>query len=124
MEIVNRSRWSTTETIRRSNKTALLQHLIWEEVVARREDNMAAFRRGMSVLQMVELMHHNPVLTKPLLIAESSSVLTSKQLIDLISSSKPEQQDECQAYERFIEFISQIEGINFYCTCTYFLFFS
>ncbi len=68
MAIVNRSRWGITEMIRKSNKSALLQQLIWEEVVARREDNMMAFRRGISILGMIELFQRHPVLTRPLLV--------------------------------------------------------
>ncbi len=110
MAIINHSRWSITESITKSNKSALLQQLIWEEVIIRREHNMKAFRRGMRILGIVDLLQRHPLLTRPLLVAEDDVVFTSQKFISLISSSKPVQLDECQAYERFIEFVSYIES--------------
>lgn len=106
--VVNHSRWSVTENITRANKTALLQQLIWEEAVVRREHNLMAFRRGMKVLGIVELLQQYPNLTRPLLVAEKS-VLSSQQFLSLIDAVKPECPDECLAYERFMEFIAYIE---------------
>ena len=43
MMIINGSRWSSIEPITKSNKGALLQQLLLEEVVIRRQANMQAF---------------------------------------------------------------------------------
>ena len=110
MAIINRSRWSITEAITKSNKSALLQQLIWEEVVLRREENLRAFRRGMSALGIVDLLQCHPVLTRPLLVFEEDVVITLQYFVSLISSLKPVQQEECSAYERFMDFLSYIES--------------
>ena len=108
MMIINSSRWSVTEMITKANKSALLQLLIWEEVVKRREENLMAFRKGMNVLGMLDMLKNYPVLTRPLLVAEDDAVLTSKEFRSLIGSSKPVVPEEIQSYNRFMEFI---EGI-------------
>ena len=46
MFIVNQSSWSIVEPVNMTNKAALLQHLIWEEVILRRESNIHAFMKG------------------------------------------------------------------------------
>lgn len=118
MGIINCSRWSISENITKSNKSVLLQHLIWEEVVSRREVNMGAFRRGMDVFGMVSLLQEHPVLTKPLLVSDPSKVLTPQKLISLIESQKSQVKEECLAFKRFIEFI---EG-NTYNVCNAYIY--
>ena len=46
LSILNNSKWGHTQAITVENKAALLQHLILEEVIVRREDNLQAFRIG------------------------------------------------------------------------------
>ena len=50
LSILNNSRWGHTQAITVENKAALLQHLILEEVIVRREDNLKAFIIGLEQL--------------------------------------------------------------------------
>lgn len=43
MFIINQSSWSIVEPVTVANRAALLQHLMWEEVILRRESNIKAF---------------------------------------------------------------------------------
>lgn len=121
MAIVNHSRWSVTDAITKSNKLALLQQLIWEEVVHRREHNLKAFRKGLNILGIVNLIQHNPNITRPLFVFDGNATLTSQQFISMIESSQPVYPDECQAYERFMEFVTLLEKGEYTCTINLFL---
>ena len=70
MMILNQSRWSIIHAVTKSNKDALLQQLILEEVIIRQEANLKAFRRGLDVLGITALLEEYPHLLKPLFIKE------------------------------------------------------
>ena len=53
-----------------ANKAALLQHLMLEEVILRRECNIQAFMQGLGHFKLLELMQQYPVLLKPSLVPE------------------------------------------------------
>ena len=124
MMIINSSRWSVIESITKNNKDALLQQLILEEVVIRREANILAFQRGMHMLGVSELIQCYPTLMRPLLVAEEK-VLTSEQFMSFIGSLKPSEPAELLAYNRFVELITYIGGMIicgtsvWYCTLIY-----
>ncbi len=97
MMIINRSRWRAIEPINKSNKGALLQQLILEEVFIRREAYILAFKRGMAVS---DLIRDYPALMRPLLVAEDS-VFTSDDFMSLIGSLKPSEPIQLLSFERF-----------------------
>ena len=55
-----------------ANKAALLQHLMLEEVILRRECNiqLQAFMQGLGHLKLLELMQQYPELLMPSLVPE------------------------------------------------------
>ena len=62
MFIINQSGWSIIEPVTMENKASLLQHLIWEEVILRREGNIQAFKQGLDCLKLLQLMQTWPCL--------------------------------------------------------------
>jgi hypothetical protein len=111
MAIVNNSRWSIVGAVNRSNKDALLQQLIEEEVIFRREHNLQSFREGLNVLGLVELIQRWPQLTMPLLV-HTDRPLTANMFKQLIKSQPPvyDDKEKVQAFKYFLDFIDHIEG--------------
>ena len=56
MSIINSSGWPVTQQITLANKTALLQGLIFDEVIAKRQDHIAAFQKGLENLKVMALI--------------------------------------------------------------------
>ena len=83
MMILNHSSWSILEAITKANKDVMLQQLILEEVIIRREAYLKAFRRGMSVLEITDKLQEYSHLLRPL---------------------------QGHAYDMFMEFVARIEG--------------
>lgn len=107
--ILNNSRWSVVDAIDKTNKDALLQQLILEEVIVRREANIRAFKRGMTVLNVSSLLEQYPVLMRPLLVDEGME-MTSQFFKSLIKSKRPDQPHQALSYDMFLEFVEFIGG--------------
>lgn len=86
--IINPSGWNITEPVTIANKAALLQQLIWEEVILRREGNIQAFKRGLNHLKLLQFMQTNADLLKPLFVAKCEEV-TAEVFMGLVSSLRP-----------------------------------
>ena len=108
--ILNQSRWSIVHAVTKSNKDALLQQLIMEEVIIRREANLKAFRRGLSVLGMTSMLEEYPHLLRPLSVEEEHPPLTVSHFKSLIDSEWPSDPVQSRAYDMFMEFVTHIEG--------------
>ena len=89
MLIINQSQWSIVEPVTTSNKSSLIQHLIWEEVIQRRDQNIQAFKRGPKQFKMVELIQKHPDMLKPLFVAQPSQEITAGEFWSLVASLKP-----------------------------------
>ena len=113
--ILNQSRWSIVEPITKSSKDALLQELVLEEVIIRRETNLKAFRRGLSVLKITDLLDEYPDLMRVLFVAGDSRSITSHQFVSLIGCKRPENPQQGYSYDIFMEFVAHIEG-KYMCT--------
>ena len=109
MAILNNSRWSILGEINKSNKGALLQQLILEEVITRREENLKAFQRGLKVLGFADPIRNWPELTRPLLVNDTERKITAEVFKKLIKA-QPKDQRESEAYEIFLKFIAFIDG--------------
>ena len=100
-----------------SNRHALLQQLILEEVIIRREI-LKAFRRGLQILELCDLLGRHPQLLQPLFVAEASASITAQQIRDAISSPCPtHDQDKAAAYNHFMALLTFLEGacMNVHC---------
>lgn len=109
MSIINHSGWSITEPVTIANKAVLLQQLIWEEVILRREGNIRAFKRGLGHLNLLQLMHTNPDLMKPLFVAKSEEV-TAEVFMGLVSSLRPQKIEQQRAFDYFRDFVFHLES--------------
>ena len=84
-----------------------------EEVIIRREANLKAFRRGLSVLGITSIVEEYPDLLRPLFIEEEHP-LTASQFKSLIDSEQPSDPLQSRAYEMFMDFVTHIEGNHCY----------
>ena len=116
MMILNQSRWSIIHAVTKSNKDALLQQLIIEEVIIRQEANLKAFRCGLGVLGMTSMLEEYPHLLRPLFVEEEHP-LTASQFKNLIESERPSDPVQSRAYDMFMEFVTHIEGKINGCMC-------
>lgn len=82
--IINSSSWSVVEAVTMRNRSLLLQQLMHEEVIVRREGNLQAFQRGLDSLQLSDLLVAHPQLMRPLFVAEDGKHLTATEFISLI----------------------------------------
>lgn len=111
MSIINHSGWSITEPVTLTNKAGLLQHLIWEEVILRRDGNIQAFKRGLDHLKLLQLMQTHPALLKPLFVVQPTCEdLTAQAFWGLVASLRPRDEDKQQAYDFFRDFVFHLEG--------------
>ena len=113
MMILNQSRWSIIEAITKSNKDALLQQLILEKVIIRREANLKAFRRGLGVMGISSLLCGYANLLRPLFV-EERRLLTANEFKSFIDCRRPSNSEQSRAYDFFMEFIAHIEGNQLY----------
>ena len=113
--ILNGYGWSIIQPIVPANKLSFLQHLIQDEVIIKRERNLKAFQRGLNVLGVGDLLKRYPCITDKLFVAQKSP-LSPAGFLDLVSSLRPQRQEEVQAFEIFKEFVSYLEGQYHNCS--------
>ena len=112
LSILNNSKWGHTQAITVENKAALLQHLILEEVIVRREDNLKAFIIGLEQLGLRGLIKAYPTLMKPLFTRQDQAPLTADQFRMLIGSVRPGFDDEkSKAFDFFHDLVNYLEGM-------------
>ncbi len=117
MFIINQSRWSIIEPVTMENKASLLQHLIWEEVILRKEGNVQAFKRGLDCLMLLQLMQTWPDVLKPLFVAQPTmKEVTAEAFLGLVASLKPHDKDQQRAYDYFHDFVFHLES-KYIVTC-------
>ena len=85
MSIINSSGWPVTQQITLANKTALLQGLIFDEVIAKRQDHIAAFQKGLEKLKVMALVRKHPQQMRKLFVY-SDEILDADQLLSLIEA--------------------------------------
>ena len=85
MSIINSSGWPVTQQITLANKTALLQGLIFDEVIAKRQDHIAAFQKGLERLEVMELIRKHPQQMRKLFV-HSDETLNADQFLSLIET--------------------------------------
>ena len=106
MSIINASGWDLTKKVTQVTKNNLVQGLIVEEVIGKRERRMCAMKNGLEWAGFLDLIRQYPEKMRPLLV-HCGSELTYNQFQALIYSAPPSQPVERRAYEWFFEYIAQ-----------------
>ena len=109
LAIVNNSSWSITEPVTMKNKSSLLQRLILEEVIIRREGNLQALQTGLDRLKMIDLIVAYPTLMKPLFVSMPQHI-SAERMWSLVFSLKPQDPIQQRAFRFFKEFMQYVEG--------------
>ena len=107
--IINSSGWSPIEPITHANRYQLIQCLIGEEVILKREKNMKAFFHGLDTLKVGELILAHPEKMKSLFVYQEHP-LTADSFMGLVASLRPPSTKEAQAFEFFKEYVYYLEG--------------
>lgn len=105
--IINSSGWSIAEPITHANRYCLIQSLIREEVISKRESNMKAFFCGLNVLKVGELMLAHPERMKNLFVYQESH-LSVDSFMTLVASVRPSCPKQAQALEYFREYVDYL----------------
>ena len=113
--ILNNSSWNVVEPITSHNKAVLIQRLIDEDVIVRRERNMKAFRRGLEALGFLKLPIKHTSLMKHFFVVEHKA-LTPEEFLGLVTCN-PSMNPEKRAHDFFKEFVTYVHGKQLYWTC-------
>ena len=103
MALINSSGWSPVKQVTVTTKTELVQGLIFNEVVYKRDKQLRALRKGLENLGLLKLLQMNPEL-KNLLVFEQSH-LTGTLFLSLL-----EQDEEVEASPAFSLFQVYMES--------------
>ncbi len=115
MFIINHSGWSIVDPVTTGNKAVLLQHLIWDEVILRREGNIQAFKRGLGDLGLLQLVQRYPDLMKPLFVAQpDGQEVTALAFMGLVESLKPTEKEQLRAYDYFQDLVAYLGSKCFF----------
>lgn len=109
MCIINTSGWSITTPINMSTKASLLQGLIWDEVVGKREQQLRAFRKGLENFGIMRLVEDHPDLAEELFVFKNIQ-MTANDFKLLISSLPPNADTNPkhgQVYHWFLQYIEE-----------------
>jgi len=106
MSIINASGWDLTKKITCVTKNSLVQGLIIDEVIGKRERQMCAVSNGLEWAGFLDLIRQYPEKMRPLFVY-CGRELTCDQFKVLIDSSPPNQPVEKRAYEWFFEYVAQ-----------------
>lgn len=109
LSIINSSGWSHVEPVTHANRYRLIQCLITEEVISKREKNMNAFFRGLNNINVGDLITAHPKKFKNMFVFQEY-ILTADTFMSLVKSLKPPLQKEAQAFEFFKEYVYYLEG--------------
>ena len=110
ISILNSSSWNVVEAVTIENKASLVQRLIDEEVVIKRERNLKAFRKGLETLGLLHLLTSYPSLMKPYFVMECNP-LTPAKFFSLVKYCFPKTDIETQALDFFKEFVTALHGM-------------
>lgn len=115
MTLVNASGWSVSTPINLSTKGALLQGLVWDEVVGKRERQVRAFRKGLDRFGLLDMIVRHRDLAEELFVFHEST-LSLAEFKNLMSSEPPDketQPKQAKAYQWFLDYLQErAEGIS------------
>ena len=106
--IINSSGWNPWEPITHVNRYRLIQSLISEEVITKREQNIQAFMKGLNLLKVGDLVAAYPDLMKEVFVYKHTNI-TADQFLALVTSPKPDSPKHAQAFDHFVHFVNHLE---------------
>lgn len=115
MAIINSSTWPVTKGISMLTKMELMQTLIIEEVITKRDVNIRAFRKGLFVLGFLNLCRDYADLTKPLFV-HCEEEFTREKFMSLMAAVPPPDPatipDAAKAFNFFEKYIKERESVT------------
>ena len=105
MAILNSSGWPVTRCVSLASKSELLQQLIFNEVVQKRQQAIHSVCRGLDQLKVVKLLRGNADIMKPVFLFDPTLQLTPDILCNNISTPKPSDERLKQVYEWFLDYV-------------------
>ena len=111
MARINASGWSTTRPISLQSKSVLVQDLLVDEVIGKRERQIRALRKGLDYFGVLKLILKYPVKMKPLFVFDGNQ-LTVESIDSLIISSQPTEPRNAQAYDYFMAYLERRASVN------------
>ena len=95
MFILNSSGWSLTKPVTLQNKSSLLQYLILDEVITKRERQLKAIRKGLNRFQLLEPLQRYKAVMMPLFVRENQVLVISPDGFEsMVSSSRSSDKDK------------------------------
>lgn len=108
--IINQSGWDPTAVITVSNKAEIIQGLLLDEVITKREQNIRALTRGMDHFGILSLLLKYPDKFAELF-THTERNLTAEDLKKMIIlSNPPKTQAESSAYQYFLDYLDAREN--------------
>ncbi len=94
-----------------ANRYQLIQCLVQDEVITKRESNMKAFFRGLNMLKVGDLLLNKPDIMKSVFVFKSEK-LTANAFMKLVLSLRPPacEPKKYQAFEYFRQYVHCLEG--------------
>ena len=106
MTIINNSGWDHTKPLNLQSKAALTQGLIVDEVIGKRERQIAALRRGLERLGIMDLLLQYPLQMEELFLHKAKWI-THTRLRSCLSYTQPTSQAEQQALSWLFEYLQE-----------------
>ena len=104
MAIVNASGWPTTKMITVINKAEFLEGLINQEIVNKRDVQIAAFGKGLEQLGILTLIRSHPETLRPVFVHKcTEATITAEDFLGLISCSHPDNATMCKWFINFLK---------------------
>ena len=112
-QIINLSRWPKEKVINIVSKDFLLQHLVSNELLASRKNEIDEFFEGLKSLGLLNLLRKNKATCKVLLTAGEFQLRTADALMEMIIEVEARNFSERQAYSWFMSYTNQEEDDEF-----------
>ncbi len=98
------------EPVTNENKFSLIQRLVEEEVIVKRERNLKAIRKGLEVLGFLDLVIKYPSLVKPYFVAESRALVPDEFFLLVDNLLYTEHEHKNRSLDFFKSFVSYLYG--------------
>ena len=112
-QLINCSRWPNERVINIDTKEFLIQHLICNELLSSRKNELDDFKKGLETLGFLKLVQQNKDKLKVLFCKTDDMPLTAQRFNDMTQEIVPSNFSERQATEWFKSYLEQEENIEF-----------